>query len=73
MASFAEIEFTQRENPATGRMQDCVIASCTEVDNDSEPVWGHGSASVKRALASLKECPCGESFHKAADDEDEDD
>ena len=74
MAAYAEIEFTQAENPETGRMQDCVIASCCDSDSVTEPIWGHGPASIRRALATLSEdCDCGQSFHKRAEDEDDDD
>lgn len=72
MSSAAEIEFTTEQNK--GRQQDCVYASCTEADHKVGPVWGHGAASVKRALVMLSEdCPCGESYHSAPDGEDEED
>ena len=71
MASEAEIEFTKREHPDSGRMQDCVIATCTASEESTDPVWGHGVASVRRALAMLKDCDCGERYHKASNGEDE--
>ncbi len=72
MAAEADIEYAQRLNPTTQRMQDCVIATCCDSGEASEPIWGHTTASVKRALASLKDCDCGQSFHKGSKGEDDD-
>ena len=73
MAATAEITFTQAENER-GFLVDCVIARCTDGDYETEPIWGQGQASVRRALATLSEdCPCGQRFHKASDGEDQDD
>jgi len=50
-----------------------VVAFCREGQYESEPVWGHGVRSVRRALAQLRDvCPCGARYHAAANGEDED-
>jgi hypothetical protein len=71
--SYAEIDFLDEVN-SNGNMQNCVFATCNESGDVVGPIWGHGPASVKRALAQLSEtCSCGNSYHKAADEEDEED
>ena len=61
--SEAHIDYTEEENDR-GRMADCVIAECLESGDRTEPVWGHGERSVKRALATLTEhCSCRANYH----------
>jgi hypothetical protein len=58
------ITYTEREN-ANEFPQDCVFALCPKSLDEVGPVWGHGRASVLRALAMLtEECSCGADFHK---------
>ena len=58
----AEINYTSEENE-DGREQDCVYATCCDTGAKTGPIWGHGDASVKRALAQLsEECGTG-AFH----------
>ena len=66
--SLVEVDYTTHENE-TGYEQDCIFATCEESGFNVGPVWGHGDASVKRALALLSEsCPCGAGFHKDSND-----
>ncbi len=61
----ARIIYTKRQNER-GYEGDCVIAVCEEGEGRTEPVWGHGDRSVKRALATLsKVCSCGARWHEA--------
>lgn len=61
----AEIEYTTEENDE-GFECDCVYASCYVSGERAGPIWGHGEASVKRALATLtEECSCSAKFHTA--------
>ncbi len=65
--SLATIDYTTEENE-DGREMDCVFATCEESDETVGPIWGHGEASVKRALATLtEECGCGAKFHAVED------
>lgn len=57
----AQIDYTREENEE-GREQDCVYATCNETDETAGPVCGHSEASVKRALAMLRE-QCEDVFH----------
>jgi len=71
MASEADIDFEERVNPSTGRLQKCVIATCCKSEESTDPVWGEGVRSVRRALALLSaDCGCGESYHMASNGED---
>ena len=59
----ALIEMTQAPNTMQ-IPQDCVYAECLMSGDRVGPVWGHGDASVRRALATLtEECSCGATFH----------
>ena len=63
--SAASIEYSEQENDE-GFMQNCVYAACEESGDTVGPIWGHGDASVLRALATLtEECSCDAEFHKA--------
>lgn len=71
MASEADIDFEEEMNPATGRIQKCVYATCCESEDTAGPVWGDGVKSVRRALMMLSEdCDCGEQYHTASNGED---
>ena len=71
--TFAEIEYTEQKNER-GYMGKCVIAECTSSGDKTEPVWGHGPNSVKRALVMLSQnCSCGSRWHEAADPDDVED
>ena len=70
--AYADVEFTERQNDR-GFMQACVVVACCD-SGDETFAWGHGPASVRRALTELSsECSCGATFHAASDDQDEDD
>lgn len=63
MTAHATIEMTTETNE-DGREMPCVYATCSSSDETVGPVWGHGDASVKRALAMLSaECSCGTRWH----------
>jgi hypothetical protein len=55
-----------REKNERGYQSDCVYAECCESGEESGPIWGHGEASVKRALATLRE-NC-DAFHVDAEE-----
>jgi len=66
----ATVEYTEEDNDR-GFPQDCVYVECSNSGYRVGPIWGHGEASVRRALAQLtEECSCGAAFHSdsTADD-----
>jgi len=64
--STATIDFDIRENDS-GVDVDCVFARCHTSECVVGPIWGHGQASIRRALATLTdECDCGADFHNQA-------
>jgi len=62
--SSATIHFVYRKNDQ-GHKQPCVFAECHASSSMTGPVWGHGEASVRRALAQLStECECPANYHR---------
>jgi hypothetical protein len=73
---YADIEFLYEPDPCNSKSQGkpYITATCQESGEVTDPVYGHGVRSVKRALATLsEECSCGSKFHKASNEEDEED
>lgn len=49
-----------------GHLQVCVFAECHLSALKVGPVWGHGKASLRRALGELTEkCDCPAEYHQA--------
>jgi hypothetical protein len=65
----ATVHFTTEKND-DDHDQPCIYVWCQFTDIKIGPVWGHGDASVKRALATLtKECDCPARFHSKRETE----
>ena len=62
---FARLDYLEEENEE-GVPVPCIYAECEDTGESIGPIWGHGDASRKRALATLAE-KCDGSWHSTGE------
>lgn len=61
--SHVRVAFTQALNER-GLMADCVILTCNESEESTQPIWGQSPKSIKRGLAIMsRTCGCHATWH----------
>lgn len=64
--AYATVHFTSERKDGKNAL--CVYATCQFTDTAAGPIWGHGEASVRAALAELTRCcPCPATYHRLRD------